>query len=502
MDIGHYNTIPLTYVNQIPWPALRSFRVAMGHSSYPRSAVLVLGQSSIYSLLPSTLFAQVESLLRNGRLAEAQALLERAEADLAEGSTSSSDQTLRYLHQCLAFAFLHQTRFREATTHFVKGAIDPRVTVSYFDELRPALFTEPPNHVDSSTNSRGVEGDAVEVEVWDGVREYMPDETSVDDIIATNLVRNYSPYLRPGAIPGSSAEDETADAEPSTSSDSHTKSGTRTHPATIAMREVLREEAVGMVKRILAAVLGSAENWSRDVIEAASTALALLYAHVGDIRSLLAVFAPPPSAPSKPSSRPVSRSSSRPPSRPGSTSHPYHSNGHQVSIPSLLLHTQHTPHLSQTISPNPPGPALPFRPGILAPVLSQMNLWGALVEMWKVCGDGGKVVDILAGLTEGTYVDAFVVDPLGQIFSILAPTRTDLSTSTVGVSLSLSEHERSSLVKKWAAWLAGKDVERGLKVAEETKETEKGLRKEPTSWSFFPSSGILMHSLQSDTWSG
>ncbi|KAF8137567.1 hypothetical protein EV363DRAFT_1395098 [Boletus edulis] len=462
MDIGHYNTIPLTYVNQIPWPALRSFRVAMGHSSYPRSAVLVLGQSSIYSLLPSTLFAQVESLLRNGRLAEAQALLERAEADLAEGSTSSSDQTLRYLHQCLAFAFLHQTRFREATTHFVKGAIDPRVTVSYFDELRPALFTEPPNHVDSSTNSRGVEGDAVEVEVWDGVREYMPDETSVDDIIATNLVRNYSPYLRPGAIPGSSAEDETADAEPSTSSDSHTKSGTRTHPATIAMREVLREEAVGMVKRILAAVLGSAENWSRDVIEAASTALALLYAHVGDIRSLLAVFAPPPSAPSKPSSRPVSRSSSRPPSRPGSTSHPYHSNGHQVSIPSLPLHTQHTPHLSQTISPNPPGPALTI------------------------------------SLTEGTYVDAFVVDPLGQIFSILAPTRTDLSTSTVGVSLSLSEHERSSLVKKWAAWLAGKDVERGLK----TKETEKGLRKEPTSWSFFPSSGILMHSLQSDTWSG
>lgn len=72
--------------------------------------------------------------------------------------------------------------------------------------------------------------------------------------------------MRPGAIPGSPVGDEPADAEPSTS-DSHLKSGTRTHPATIAMREGLRGEANEMVKSILAAVLGSAEMWSRDVIE-------------------------------------------------------------------------------------------------------------------------------------------------------------------------------------------------------------------------------------------
>lgn len=174
----------------------------MGYSSYPRSAVLVLGQSSVYSLLPSTFFAQAESLLQNGRLAEVEALLERTEADLAQGSTTSGYQvggvrysdlyaltryapkeTLRYLHQCLAFAFVRQTRFREATAHFVKGAIDPRVPVSYFDELRPALFSESPNHEkDGDTSLRSIEGDCVEVEVWDGVREYMPDETSVDDI--------------------------------------------------------------------------------------------------------------------------------------------------------------------------------------------------------------------------------------------------------------------------------------------------------------------------------
>lgn len=77
---------------------------------------------------------------------------------------------------------MRRTRFREATAHFVRGGIDPRVLVSYFDELRPALFSEHPGHEnDGSTTLRDVRGDSVEVEVWDGVREYMPDETSVDD---------------------------------------------------------------------------------------------------------------------------------------------------------------------------------------------------------------------------------------------------------------------------------------------------------------------------------
>lgn len=69
--------------------------------------------------------------------------------------------------------------------------------------------------------------------------------------------------MRPGAIPG---EDEPPGAQPTTS-DPQSKSGTRTHPATIAMREGLRGEASEMVMSILAAVLGSAELWSSDVIE-------------------------------------------------------------------------------------------------------------------------------------------------------------------------------------------------------------------------------------------
>lgn len=72
--------------------------------------------------------------------------------------------------------------------------------------------------------------------------------------------------MRPGALPGSPAEDERNNVEPSTS-DPHMKSGTRTHPATVAMREGLREEANEMLKSILVAVLASADIWSTEVIE-------------------------------------------------------------------------------------------------------------------------------------------------------------------------------------------------------------------------------------------
>ncbi|KAF9225696.1 hypothetical protein BS17DRAFT_729751 [Gyrodon lividus] len=471
-------------------------------SSYPRSSVLVLGQSSIYSLLPSSLFAQVESLIQNGKPAEAEALLNKAEADFIHGSTSAGDQTdiLHYLHQCLAFTFMRRTRFGEATAHFVRGAIDPRVVISYFDELRPALFDqhssfEPRESGREKKPSLGAsEGDYIEVEVWDGVREYMPHETSVDDIIAINLVRNYSPYLRAGALPSSPPGSDLADAESSTSAPdtTETESGTRTHPATIAMREGLRAEAEKMVKEILGAVLGSAERWGGNVIEITSTALGLLYAHARDVGSLLALLAPPPPPPrtsSGSSSRPVSRSSSRPPSRPSSTSQmypypvpptiPVYSRPpHQTHPSSSSLHAPHPSYPSQsassptsTLATSRSGSALPFRPKVLAPVLAQLKLWGALMEMWKVVGEGAKVVEILVGIVEGKHVDPSVVDPLEEIFGILTPTSSDPSSITIGTGVNLSEQERRVLVRKWGAWLAGKDIERGLKLLKSIRPT-------------------------------
>ncbi|KIK96539.1 hypothetical protein PAXRUDRAFT_300348 [Paxillus rubicundulus Ve08.2h10] len=470
----------------------------MNPSSYPRSFVLLRGQSSIHSLLPSTLFAQVESLLQNGAPAEAEALLNRAEAGFTHGSTSAGDHTdiLRYLHQCLAFAFMCRTRFGEAAGHFMRGAIDPRVIISYFDELRPALFDERPSfgssqcEIGEKSSMAGAEGDYIEVDVWDGVREYMPQETSVDDII-----RDYSPYLRPGALPASPSKSNLTDAE-SLTSDSHTtetESGTRTHPATLAMRQILKAEAEEMVKEILTAVLGSAQRWEGDIVEITSTALALLYAHARDVDSLSALFAPPPPTSSRSSSRPVSRSSSRPPSRPSSSpqiyphsipsatpahSRPYHtytssypSHDHQTHSPSPSVHAPHASYSSQsaltptsTLAPSRPGTTLPFRPKVLAPALAQLNLWGALIEMWKVVGEGGKVVDIFVGLVEGKHVDPSVVDPLEEIFGILAPTSIDPPSITIGTGFRLTEQERRVLVRKWGVWLAGKDVEKGLKL--------------------------------------
>ncbi|KIJ62130.1 hypothetical protein HYDPIDRAFT_189201 [Hydnomerulius pinastri MD-312] len=444
----------------------------MRHPSYPRSSVLVFGQSSVHSLLPSTLFAQAQSLLQNGRLAEAEALLDTAEAEFAQGSGSAGDQTetLQYFHQCLAFAFMRRTSFREAMLHFVRGAIDPRIVISYFEELRPALFDG--------------EEEAVDVEVWEGVREYMPQEKSVDDIIATNLVRNYSPYLRSSSnLPPT---DTASSASSSSSSDSHfeypnddgaqessshpppphsnEESGTKTHPATIAMREGLRVEAGEMVKGVLGAVLANAGAWgmNAEVVEITRTALALQHAHAHDIPSLLALLSPPLPPSRDPSetprsrthSRASSRPTSRPPSRPSSTSHVP-----PPSDPPSHSHSQAHPSIGTV------------RSAVLAPVLGDLGLWGVLIELWKGTGEGGRVLGVLVGLVEGTHTDPSVPDPLGQIFAMLSP-----PSSNAGTGIVLSEQERRALIRKWGAWLAGKDVERGMKLLTSTPQPARTRR--------------------------
>ncbi|KAG6334178.1 hypothetical protein ID866_4907 [Astraeus odoratus] len=225
----------------------------MRNSSYLRSSVLIFGGASTRALLSSTLIAQVESLLENGRLVDAEALLDGA----AVGSTDPD--ILRYLHQCIAFKYLGQTSFRDATQHFVKGAIDPRILISYFEELRPALYGEDFSLVPASPQEQAGD-DYVDVEIYAGVRQYMPRETNVDDIIAANLVRNYSPHLR------SKAHLDDAMNVPDDTVPSSSVSGTRTHPATIAMREGLREQGREMLAGILNAfVAGGGETWSSGV---------------------------------------------------------------------------------------------------------------------------------------------------------------------------------------------------------------------------------------------
>lgn len=205
----------------------------MRHSSFPRSSILVYGKDTIHSLVQSTVIAQVESLLDNNQIEDAADLAN----NFASGQALDSDEaeTLEYLHQTIAFTLFSQTRFVDAAPHFLAGALDPRVLVSYFPELSRPLFT-----------------DGEEADMYDGIAKRMPIESSVDD-----LIRNYSPHLLPS---------------------------TRDAPAAQEIHKILREEAIVMIKSVLQGFKGQGQYKQQEVTD---TALAILFARSGDTTSLI-----------------------------------------------------------------------------------------------------------------------------------------------------------------------------------------------------------------------
>ncbi|KAH9916048.1 uncharacterized protein B0H18DRAFT_885291 [Fomitopsis serialis] len=150
--------------------------------SFARANVLVLGTNSIYALLPSTLISQADALLQAHRIKDAADLADQQRRKIQASITVDEHEAeeLRYVYQRLGFQCLTETLFDDAGRHLFAGELDPRVLISYFPDVRGDLFTE-----DDS------------VDVYAGVAEYLPHEESIDDIIAANLVLNYSPHLSP-----------------------------------------------------------------------------------------------------------------------------------------------------------------------------------------------------------------------------------------------------------------------------------------------------------------
>jgi hypothetical protein len=79
---------------------------------------------------------------------------------------------LRYAHQRIGFQCFTETLFEDAGRNFLAGELDPRLLISYFPDLRGALFG--PDEV---------------LDVFSGVAERMPAEASVDDISEYRGVR-------------------------------------------------------------------------------------------------------------------------------------------------------------------------------------------------------------------------------------------------------------------------------------------------------------------------
>ncbi|KAJ7097878.1 hypothetical protein B0H15DRAFT_945449 [Mycena belliarum] len=177
-------------------------------STFPKSGILLLG-SSVQSLVPSTLISQAESLLDSHRIEEAVDLADQQRRKLQGNVVVDEDEAdeLRYVYQRIGFQCFTETLFEDAGKNLFNGELEPRVLVSYFPELRGSLF----NATDS-------------MDVYAGVAEHMPPEASVDEIIVANLVRNYSPYLKPN---------------------------TQTAPPTAELRRILGMAAVEMLEAFL-----------------------------------------------------------------------------------------------------------------------------------------------------------------------------------------------------------------------------------------------------------
>ncbi|KAI5830962.1 hypothetical protein K523DRAFT_415444 [Schizophyllum commune Tattone D] len=181
----------------------------MAPAAFPRAKVLFLAENSVQSLLSSTLVSQVEALLGSHRIQDAADLADQQRKKVEGNIRINEDELdeLRYVYQRIGWQLFSETLFEDAGKNLFNGDTDPRLLISYYPELRGNLFTK---------------GDTLDV--FSGVAERMPTETSVDDIIVYNLVRNYSPHLSPS---------------------------TATAPPTVELRAIMRTAAQDMLESYL-----------------------------------------------------------------------------------------------------------------------------------------------------------------------------------------------------------------------------------------------------------
>ncbi|KZV92694.1 hypothetical protein EXIGLDRAFT_718145 [Exidia glandulosa HHB12029] len=151
--------------------------------AHARSGVLVLGPNGVQTLVPTTLITQAESLLEANRIEDAIVLAEQTRNRLKMNASGVEDDTaeeLRYVYQRIGYLCLLATRFEEAGNYLFRGELDARLLLRHFPDLNPSPLLVPPDAT---------------ADVYAGIADQLNALGSVDEIIAANLVRNYSPHL-------------------------------------------------------------------------------------------------------------------------------------------------------------------------------------------------------------------------------------------------------------------------------------------------------------------
>lgn len=160
------------------------------------SRILLVGRDSLYALATRTLLADVETLIKQHKWDEVLAVANRLSTTIGRNSRSESTPhprahalqsersgqitQLNYIYQKIALHYFFETRFEEAGNLWFKGRGDPRI----FLQLFPRLVANKLFKADS-------------ISIFSGLEEMIRDLKSADELITINLVRNYSPHIKP-----------------------------------------------------------------------------------------------------------------------------------------------------------------------------------------------------------------------------------------------------------------------------------------------------------------
>ncbi|KAF8591308.1 hypothetical protein K439DRAFT_1402474 [Ramaria rubella] len=171
--------------------SLRSSSTKDNRTRQPKAVILAVGTDAVYALATLTLTQQADALLEAHKLKEATNLakehqkkieqMKRLSQSSGENQWEAQNQEIYYIYQRVGYKCLSETIFEDAGNNLFRGNVDPRLLVRLFPALRGTLLSS----------------SSVSLPVFAGLEPQMRSLGSVDTIIVTNLVKNYSPHLQP-----------------------------------------------------------------------------------------------------------------------------------------------------------------------------------------------------------------------------------------------------------------------------------------------------------------
>ncbi|KAF8499515.1 hypothetical protein JB92DRAFT_3099258 [Gautieria morchelliformis] len=155
-----------------------------------KASILAVCTDAIYALAVPTLIQQIDTLVNAHKLNEATNLAKEQQRKLEQrkrashshsaGELEAQSEEVSYVYQRLGYKYLSETSFEDAGINLFRGNVDPRLLVRLFPSLRGTLLSP-----------------SISLPVFYGLESQLRSLNSVDTIIVTNLVKNYTPHLQP-----------------------------------------------------------------------------------------------------------------------------------------------------------------------------------------------------------------------------------------------------------------------------------------------------------------